>query len=162
MPSVLHCKYVLSTLAVAQLMWAAAHCCRRPALQEASAPHITSLRKDQKSEFKVRLLVNEYCFCTFVKLKSKPSHAKLETVWGFGVVCGVFKDQPVLSIQTNGWVVPLGIDEHLKYATKQKPTIYSTLSITNYALYFSFIIHCKSPKGSSEYKMVCFIKEMSA
>ena len=36
------------------------------------------------------------------------------SVWGFGVVCGAFRGQPILSIQTNGWFVPLGIGEHLK------------------------------------------------
>lgn len=61
----------------------------------------------------------------------------------------------------------MDISEHLKWATKQKSTTYSVLSITNYALQFFFsnsviIIHYQSSKGSSKYKMVYFIKEMAA
>lgn len=56
----------------------------------------------------------------------------------FGAVCLAFRGQPTLSIQTNDRVIPLGIGEHFKWATKQNPTIYSVLSIANYALQFSF------------------------
>lgn len=62
---------------------------------------------------------------------------KTVLLW-FGAVCFAFRGQPILSIQTNGRVIPPGTGEHLKWATKQKPTTYSVLSITKYALQFSF------------------------
>lgn len=42
------------------------------------SPHMTSLRKDENSQFRVGFLLNAYHFCTIVKLKNrKLNHRKL-------------------------------------------------------------------------------------
>lgn len=80
----------------------------------------------------------------------------------FGAVCLAFRGQPVLSIQTNGRVIPSGIGEHLKWPLSKnlQPTVYSALQIMLCSLVL--IIHYKSSKGSIKYKIVYFVKEMAA
>lgn len=95
--------------------WVRMACCCCPTLQESIIPHVSLAQE------KIKLQNSKFGFCwmdidfwTFVKEEKFAGRAILSwrrlVLW-LGVVCFACRvHQPILSIQTNGQIVPLGID----------------------------------------------------